>query len=484
MILKSTSIKRFTTCLLLFCLVCGASSKSTNTQASIDSINVKVHGEQLYISFDIKLGDSPISGQQKRVITPLLTDGINKQTLPSIVVYGKQRYLKDIRNGIDINSLSADCKDVIIGAKQALRPIDYNATISIEPWMQQASLLLTEELIGCACVKVMDSEMLITGNLIHKPQIELTPLMECPVAYVPRSNQVDAFLIYPVNQTVLYPEKYGNQYELQKIDSILSFVDDNPDYQINEIAIAGFASPEGKLQHNIRLSEGRAEALKNHIENRHNFTNTVLKVSPGSENWDGLKQVVLTSEIPYKNQILEIIDKVDDLDLREAEIKKIDGGTTYRFLLQTVYPGLRKNTFTVSYISRERPVEVAQQLVFTQPTELNVHEFYSVAENFYKDNPDKYNEVLLIAADTYPNHAIANANAAQICLETGEHDRAESYLIRTNNEPNTWNNRACMLWQKGNVEEAIVWWKKAAEQGDQQAKHNLEQVALRGYEIY
>ena len=458
--------------------------KASSSQVTIDSLSTTVKAEKLQVDFVLSLGESSISAQQKRMIIPLLTDGTNRQALPYVVVYGKQRYLKDIRNGEDINALSANSYALVVGKKQAQQPIEYSANTTIEPWMQNASLLITEEVTGCACEMVMDSQQLLAGDLIHQPQIELTSIIECPVAYVPRSNQVDAFLIYPVNQTILYPEKYGNQYELQKIDSVLNFVDGNPDYQINEIGVAGFASPEGKLQHNIRLSEGRAEALKKHIERRHNFTNTIMKVTPGSENWEGLKQVLLTSEIPYKKQVIEIIDSVDDLDLRETEIKKIDNGETYRFLLQTIYPSLRKNTFTVSYISRERPVEVAQQLVFSQPTELNVHEFYSVAESFYKDNPDKYNEVLLIAADTYPNHVIANANAAQICIEKGEYDRADSYLMHTNNEPYTWNNRACMLWQKGNIEEALVWWKKAAEQGDKQAKQNLEQVALRGYNIH
>ena len=150
-------------------------------------------------------------------------------------------------------------------------------------------------------------------------------------------------------------------------------------------------------------------------------------------------------------------------------------------IFRILYPSLRKNTFHVSYISKERSIEEAHELVFTQPSELNVYEFYNVAKAYYAQDTAKYNEVIKIAADTYPTHSITNANAARIALAEGNLDQARLYLLNTKYEDFTLGIRAHIAYMEGHTEDALLLWEEAALHGDPSAKPNIEEINKRGY---
>lgn len=448
----------------------------------VSNESIRQEGEKVVVSFNLDFGENIVRSQHKRIITPVISshDGTREVILPSVIICGRNRALKELRKKQTDNE-PADIYTMLHGNRKENSNINYQVSTPYQPWMEQSSLSLREEVIGCACGGLLSARQNLMEQLLYTPQIELSARQECPVEFVARHEQRDAFLIYPVNKAVLSPELYGNRRELQKIDSALSYVQRNPAYEIRHIAITGFASPEGNLQSNIKLSEARATALKSYIRQSYSFPDTLMTVTSGAENWEGLTEALKSSQLPYKDEILDVIAQVDNPDHREEVIRGIGGGVPYQTLLHTIYPGLRKNTFTISYISKERTPEEARQLVFSNPAELNVYEFYKVADTFYADNREMHDKVLTIAADTYPDHSIANNNAARIAIANGELEKAEQYLLHTRNEPFTWNNRACLLWKQGKRPEAILWWKKAAEQDNAEALQNLKELEKRGY---
>ncbi len=446
----------------------------------ISADSVRMAGGGVSISFTLDLGERIVYSQHKRILTPVIctADRSRELDLPAVVVNGHNRAIKEQRAGRAAEQ-PAGVYLTLTGNNPANRMVSYRTQVDYQPWMEQAHLVLRQDVLGCACGGLLEQEHEVKGQLLYAPQLSVSPEMECPKDFVQRKIQKDAFLIYPVNQTRLYPDRYGNRAELLKIDSAMNYVQRNPDYEIRCINITGFASPEGRYEHNVKLAEGRAEALKAYIQQRYAADPALMDVRPGAENWEGLAQVIAAGQMPYKEDMLQIIDGIADPDGREEAIRRLDGGRTYRTLLTAVYPGLRKNTFTICYISRERTPEAARDLALSRPQELNAYEFYTVAHRFCADDPKAYRRLLLTAADTYPNNAVACNNAAGICLQAGDYEQAEHYLSQTANEPFTWNNRGYLLWMKGEREEATVWWRKAAEQGDPTARHNLEEIEKR-----
>lgn len=445
--------------------------------------SVRVDKGEVWLEFDIDLGKRPVCSQHKRIVIPVLStpDGNHRTELPAVVVNGRKRAIVEQRNSPATDSETTAYLLLKHNDRRLEQPLHYTARIGYEPWMEQAYLGLREKVTGCACGDLLEQEKHVRNQLLYAPRIGLSAETACPVEYTPRKERRDAFLIYPVNKTVLHPDLYGNRQELAKIDSALQFVRRNPAYEIRSVEITGYASPEGSLAHNVKLAEGRAAALRNYLLRQYPLPDTLLTVTPGAENWDELLRILKDFQLPDKQEILDIIAAEPDLDRREARIRQVGTGAAYQTMLSVIYPMLRKNTFTISYISRERTPEEARRLVFDHPSELNVYEFYTVAHTFYADDPQTYNQVLRIAADTYPDHSIANNNAARACLQEGDTQKAEEYLNRTDNSPYTWSNRGYLHWLRGDLYEAQVWWKKAAGAGDTQARKNADEMERRGY---
>lgn len=79
---------------------------------------------------------------------------------------------------------------------------------------------------------------------------------------------------------------------------------------VKRLDIIGYASPEGTLAANKRLSEGRAMALRNYLAARYDFPRNQYYIMFGGENWDGLVKALDTFEMDYKEEVLDIITNV------------------------------------------------------------------------------------------------------------------------------------------------------------------------------
>ena len=115
----------------------------------------------------------------------------------------------------------------------------------------------------------------------------------------------------------------GNRGTLQRcIDRVQEIIDKN-EYVIDHIRIIGYASPEGPLTLNLRLSAARADVLKDYL---------VAKT--------GLSSMVEKSNIKEKDRVLDILDHTPEGVDPEIALKKLPGGT-YRYMLTNFYPKLR-----------------------------------------------------------------------------------------------------------------------------------------------
>lgn len=244
-----------------------------------------------------------------------------------------------------------------------------------------------------------------------------------------------AFLDYPVNETIIYADYRKNPSELRKIMESIDVVLRDSTVTINSISIHGYASPEGPYNNNVRLAKGRAEALRTYLLGMYNFKSNVITQTSTPEDWAGLEKYVETSQLENKDKILEIIRNTNiPEDKREEQMKALVGKNVYADLLKNVYPGLRHSDYAVNYTVRNYTLEEAKAIITKRPDLLSLNEMYQVA-NSYPKNSYKYNEAMSIAASTYPNDEVANLNAANSALENGNLNDAKAYLKRAGNIP-------------------------------------------------
>ena len=283
---------------------------------------------------------------------------------------------------------------------------------------------------------------------LHMPDPENTKL---------RQIQGHAFLDFPVNETVIYPDYRNNPYELARIHASVDSALFDQSVVITSIVLHGYASPESPYTNNTRLAKGRTEALRNHLIRKYHFDSKVFKTDYTPEDWDNLrgfltetetrkvkgdfwydnKDFTETPEVPeivlqHRNELLRIIDRNIDPDAREELLKKVAGGEPYRWLLEHVYPGLRHTDYIIEYKIRPFSVEKGRKLIYTHPEGLSLEEMYNVALS-YEEGSENWLDALLIAVKRYPDSETANLNAACGCVMTKRLNDAKKYLGKAGN---------------------------------------------------
>ena len=68
-----------------------------------------------------------------------------------------------------------------------------------------------------------------------------------------------------MNKVDIRPEYMNNPQELAKIRAMIDDLKSDANINVKRLDIIGYASPEGTLAANKRLSEGRAMALRNYL---------------------------------------------------------------------------------------------------------------------------------------------------------------------------------------------------------------------------
>lgn len=261
-----------------------------------------------------------------------------------------------------------------------------------------------------------------------------------------------AFLDFPVNETVIYPQYRRNPQELRRICATIDSALFDKTIQVTHISLHGYASPESPYSNNTRLAKGRTASLMEYLRKRYHLSASMFYTQFTPEDWDNLRSFIAdgnrrrvkgdiwyenanileTPEIPmevtkYRNELLEVIDQNIDLDEKEQKLKQVGGGIPYKWLLQHVYPGLRHTDYVVEYVVRSYPVNKSRKLIYTHPEALSLQEMYMVAQS-YEKGTDDWLDALMIAAKQYPGDTTANLNAACACVEMKRLSDAKRFL--------------------------------------------------------
>ena len=157
---------------------------------------------------------------------------------------------------------------------------------------------------------------------------------------------------------------------------------------VKRLDIIGYASPEGTLAANKRLSEGRAMALRNYLAARYDFPRNQYYIIFGGENWDGLVEALDTFEMDYKEEVLDIITNVPIEKGRETKLMQLRGGVPYRLMLKELFPSLRVAICKVSYDVRNFNLEEAKEVIKKRPQNLSLNEMFMVANTYPKGSQE------------------------------------------------------------------------------------------------
>lgn len=398
-------------------------------QVNYDSKRVVYNKQNVEVTFDVTSGEKTLKKNTKMVLTPFLHNGADTLWLDSFEVFGSVKYKRERQE----QALKGN-KNWTLSSNQIMEGGSYSFTASTpyQSWMNGATLSVDRRVLGCGCDCYDGVEDLAEGLKPYNPPAQLLAEVEPSPEYYqivdPHKHYLfrDKQVIFPVSQTKLYLDRYNNEQTLNEIIEAIKALESSQEKQLGKIEMVGFASPEGTLKFNTKLGEGRANSLRSYIQSQMtHLKDEQFNIINGVENWDGLREMVASSDLNEKDAVLEIIDTKSGED-RKIALKRLNNGTTYRYLLKNFYPQLRKACYIAVY----------------------------------------YDELADVAA--------ADINKANELIRNNQPEEALELLWRHKADSRAWNSIGASLLLLERTDEAIEWFEKAIDNGSQEATENIK----------
>lgn len=447
------------------------STRDITPGVSIENFNMNREGKYLTVEINLDLNKLNVDANRAVLLTPRLVNGTDSLDLPSVGIYGRRRYYYYVRNGI--GSISGENETVYRAAGKP-DSVAYNNLAEYEDWMDGATLKFHRSDWGC-CHEILAEYEGIVGR--HREAFFPELVFVQPKAEVMKSRSLSgsAYIDFPVDQTVIYPDYRRNTVELGKIQATIDSVRNDKDITITSVWLKGFASPESPYKHNTDLAIGRTAALKKHIGQLYHFADNIIQTDYEPEDWAGLRRYVEQSNIDHRTEILTMIDSDMEPDAKEAKIKRTYP-QEYRFMLQNFYPALRHTDYRIDYNIRTfSEADEIRRIMAEQPQKLSLNEFYLVAGK-YEPGTDEFTEVFNTAVRMFPNDEVANLNAANAAIRRDDFGTARRYLDKAGDSAEAVYARGALAVREGYIDTARRYLSKAKEMGLEKAALTLKEL--------
>ena len=266
-----------------------------------------------------------------------------------------------------------------------------------------------------------------------------------------------AVIYFTVNQSnVRYSQKSSDEIKRLKEFAKLG-------YETKNIEISSYASPEGTLDINDKVSDNRGESTFNYskrlmkklkVEGANN-NDLYIKSSKG-EDWGGFNKLVNSSNMKDKSKVLNIVRNQKDPQKREEAIR--DMAEIYDAIEDDILPKLRKATITLRVYEPKKTEEDIVSLSIADPSQLDIKEMLFAA-SLIEDNSIKktiYNTV----CKSFPNDYRAYNNLAGIYIKEKNMNKAIDMLGKASkynaNAPEVNENKGIIAALEGDYDKAAA----------------------------
>lgn len=121
------------------------------------------------------------------------------------------------------------------------------------------------------------------------------------------------------------------------------------------VQIESGASPDGYCPMNVRLSEKRVNYIVAYLRERVSLPDENVRIASRGIDWRGLAELVRTSDVAYKEEILAILCDESLPDNRKQRLLALRGGEPYWELYRRFFPELRASSVSVVYHGETLP---------------------------------------------------------------------------------------------------------------------------------
>ena len=302
-------------------------------------------------------------------------------------------------------------------------------------------------------IKIADG--VIATSTLTENHVKPIMMFNHYVRISPENKMAD--LHYLINEATLQSKDLKAE-DVQLLKDYIKMVSLDPNRQFKAAEISSYASPDGPLDLNEKLSVKRGTTADKFMKKE--FEKVEAAKGAGffnekttAEDWDGFKAEVEKSNLADKDLIIRVLSMYSDPVVREKEIKNMSAA--FEALKKDILPKLRRSKLFVNVDLVGRSDEQILAQMKSDPKVLSVEEML-VAATLTKDLNEQL-KFYQVTAENFPKDIRGHVNVAYIDLLLGKSDDAIASLEKAKaieNNDIVKNNYGFAYLQKGDYAKA------------------------------
>lgn len=329
------------------------------------------------------------------------------------------------------------------------------------PEMQKSDMYLTfdarkgKKVYNVPAVKVADG-VIATSELYRRTLASENGVIAPDTFQRVNAKKQEANIKFLINQANIRKSELKNNSVQEFIEMLKKINADREGFNVQNVEIQAYASPEGGVKFNDKLAGQRKNESEKYVKKtlKQTKVDAALDAHYTAQDWEGFQKLVAASNLQDKDVILRVLSMYEDPQEREQQIRNMSAG--FQELANGILPELRRSRLIINYETIGRSDEQIKEQYKNDASKLSVDELlYSATLD---ETPAKQEEIYKKTVEAYPNDYRAYNNLAALALAKGDKDAAQQYAAKAaqlgSDTPEAQANLGLISLINGNVQDA------------------------------
>ena len=329
------------------------------------------------------------------------------------------------------------------------------------PDMQKSEMYLTfDARIGkkqqkVPAVKVANG-VIATSELYKKTLASESGIIAPDTFQRVNEKKQEANIKFLINQANIRKSELKNNSVQEFVQMLKKINADREGFNIQNVEIQAYASPEGGVKFNDQLAGKRQNESEKYVKGtlKQNKVNADIDAHYTAQDWDGFQKLVAASNLQDKDVILRVLSMYEDPQEREQQIRNMSAG--FRELADGILPELRRSRLIINYETIGRSDEQIEQQYKDDAAKLSADELLYLAT--FDKTPAEQEAIYTKTTQIYDKDYRAYNNLAALALAKGDKAAAQKYAEKAaslgSDTPEAQANMGLLALVNGNVQDA------------------------------
>ena len=329
------------------------------------------------------------------------------------------------------------------------------------PDMQKSEMYLTfDARIGkkqqkVPAVKVANG-VIATSELYKKTLASESGIIAPDTFQRVNEKKQEANIKFLINQANIRKSELKNNSVQEFVEMLKKINADREGFNIQNVEIQAYASPEGGVKFNDQLAGKRQNESEKYVKGtlKQNKVNADIDAHYTAQDWDGFQKLVAASNLQDKDVILRVLSMYEDPQEREQQIRNMSAG--FRELADGILPELRRSRLIINYETIGRSDEQIEQQYKDDAAKLSADELLYLAT--FDKTPAEQEAIYTKATQIYDKDYRAYNNLAALALAKGDKAAAQKFAEKAaslgSDTPEAQANMGLLALVNGNVQDA------------------------------